>query len=82
MENKILELNQALIKEGFDKNKNDQVEKHQQEWEMLCNQEEIFWKQKSRVKWLKEGKRNTKFFHRSTIENRTHNRISSISGGR
>jgi len=45
---------------------------------MLCKQEEIFWKQKSRVQWLKEGERNTKFFHRSTIANRTHNRISSI----
>jgi len=44
----------------------------------LCKQEEIFWKQKSRVQWLKEGERNTKFFYRSTIANQTHNRISSI----
>eukprot|EP00253_Pinus_taeda_P017458 PITA_17458 len=78
VENKNLELNQTLIKEGFDKNKNEQVEKYHLEWEKLCKQEEIFWKQKSRVQWLKEGERNTKFFHRSTIANRTHNRISSI----
>eukprot|EP00253_Pinus_taeda_P009399 PITA_09399 len=78
VEDKIMELNQALIKEGFDKSKNNQVEKYHQEWENLCKQEEIFWKQKSRVQWLKEGERNTKFFHRFTIANRTHNRISLI----
>jgi len=27
---------------------------------------------------LKEGERNTKFFHRSTLANRAHNKISSI----
>ena len=78
VENKMQELNQAMIKEGFDKEKNDQVEKHQQEWENLCKQEEIFWRQKSGVQWLKEGKRNTRFFHRSTIANRTQDIISSI----
>ena len=39
VENKILELNQALIKNGFDKDKNDQAEKYHQEWERLCKQE-------------------------------------------
>eukprot|EP00253_Pinus_taeda_P034089 PITA_34089 len=39
---------------------------------------EIFWRQKSRVQWLKEGERNTRFFHRSTLANQAHNRISSI----
>jgi len=44
-----MELNQALIKEGFDKDINDQSEKHHQEWEKIFNQEEILWKQKSRA---------------------------------
>eukprot|EP00253_Pinus_taeda_P036671 PITA_36671 len=78
MENKIQELNQALIMEGFDKDKSDQIDKHHQQWENLCKQEEIFWRQKSRVQWLKEGEHNTRFFHRSTMANRAHNRISSI----
>lgn len=78
VEIKIQELSQAMIRDGFDKIKSEQAKKHNQEWENLCKQEEIFWKQKYRVQWLKEGERNTRFFHRSTIANRTHNRISSI----
>eukprot|EP00253_Pinus_taeda_P028731 PITA_28731 len=67
-----------MITDGFDKTKSEQAEKHNLDWENLCKQEEIFWRQKSRVQWLKEGKLNTRFFHRSTIANRKHNRISSI----
>ena len=43
-----------------------------------CSQEEIIRKQKSRVKWLQEGDRNTTFFHRSTIQHRMNNRISKL----
>eukprot|EP00253_Pinus_taeda_P027155 PITA_27155 len=78
VENKIQGLNQALITEGFDKFKSDQVDNHHQELENLCKQEEIFWRQKSRVQWLKEGEHNTIFFHRSTMANRVHNIISLI----
>ena len=41
-------------------------------------QEEILWKQKSRVQWLKERERNTSFFHKSMIQRRQHNIIFSL----
>lgn len=56
VEGKMQELNQALITDGFDEIRNDQVTKYHQEWEELCKKEEILWRQKSRVQWLKEEK--------------------------
>lgn len=38
--------------------------------------EEMFWKQKSRVFWLREGDRNTIFFHALTKQRRVRNKIT------
>jgi hypothetical protein len=42
-------------------------------------QEEILWRQKSHIQWLKEGERNTKFFHRSVMQRRHSNRIMHLT---
>uniref|UniRef100_A0A0D2ZYH2 Uncharacterized protein n=1 Tax=Brassica oleracea var. oleracea TaxID=109376 RepID=A0A0D2ZYH2_BRAOL len=40
--------------------------------------EELFWKQKSRVFWLREGDRNTKNFHALTKQRRARNKITQL----
>lgn len=44
----------------------------------LYFKEELHWKQKSRVNWLKEGDKNTRYFHLSTLAHRAQNRINSL----
>ena len=41
-------------------------------------QEEIYWKTKTRFKWLQEGEKNSKFFHNSMIHNRLGSKIHKI----
>lgn len=65
---------------------------HNQNWEQiksiqqrivdLWKQEEIFWGQRSRLKWLNWGDRNTKFFHATTIQRRERNRVVRIKNDR
>lgn len=47
------------------------------EIEDILRQEELFWFQKSRCKWLSEGDRNTKFFHRRTLSRRKWDKITA-----
>uniref|UniRef100_A0A2N9GX50 CCHC-type domain-containing protein n=1 Tax=Fagus sylvatica TaxID=28930 RepID=A0A2N9GX50_FAGSY len=49
-----------------------------EEFNSILNLEEDFWALKSRVSWVVEGDRNTKFFHTSTIVRRRFNRISRL----
>ncbi|KAL6141497.1 hypothetical protein ACLB2K_059785 [Fragaria x ananassa] len=48
------------------------------DYEKIRDAEAIFWKQKSRDKWLREGDRNTKFFHLTTIVRRRRNKIDGL----
>ncbi|KAB2610947.1 hypothetical protein D8674_018979 [Pyrus ussuriensis x Pyrus communis] len=41
-------------------------------------QEESYWCQRSRVKWLREGDANTQFFHSSTLQRRRRNKIVKL----
>jgi hypothetical protein len=78
LEEKMAWLQEQCIQEGYNEERKKEENQLIQDWEAICKQEEILWRQKSRVQWLKEGEKNTKFFHRSTLARRTHNKILKI----
>lgn len=46
----------------------------------LWKREEMYWRQRSRVKWLVEGDLNTTFFHLTTTSRRQRNNICHMKG--
>jgi hypothetical protein len=78
IEDRMRKLQEQCIEEGYTEDRKKEEIQMTQEWEARCQQEETLWRQKSRIRWLKEGERNTKFFHRTTIARRSHNKILKI----
>eukprot|EP00253_Pinus_taeda_P013020 PITA_13020 len=79
LEQSMCDLQQTIITEGRTEELSNKEHSLWMELETRRLQEEILWKQKSRIRWLKEGEKNTKFFHRSTIQRRMHNNIAFIN---
>lgn len=44
----------------------------------LWEPEELFWKSRSRLKWLCEGDRNSKYFHATALQRRGRNRVTRL----
>eukprot|EP00253_Pinus_taeda_P020401 PITA_20401 len=72
------QLQQKIITQGRSNVLADQEKTLEKELMEKDKQEEMLWKQKSRIRWLKEGEKNTKFFHNTTIQRRMHNNITHI----
>ena len=49
-----------------------------QDFNQREKQEEFYWNQKSRIKWLQERERNTSFFHKVAIQHRQGNRMDRM----
>eukprot|EP00253_Pinus_taeda_P017843 PITA_17843 len=72
------DLHQEIINAGHTETTLERERHITSQLEERRKQEEIYWRQKSRIRWLKEGERNTKFFHRTTVQRRMHNQIPFI----
>ena len=67
MEQQLDDLQTRTMKEGYFEEEKNVEQTIMQELMQREKQEEILWQQKSRNLWLREGDRNTNFFHKSTI---------------
>jgi hypothetical protein len=68
------------LEESRDLTSEERLQKDQtiEELEKTLLMEEICWRQKSRFLWLREGDKNTRFFHRTTNSHRRHNTIEHL----
>lgn len=75
-------LHEQIINQGMDEEAFSREKDLNKRYSKALAREEIFWRQKSWDTWLKDGDKNTKFFHTSVKVRRTHNNIFSIKNGK
>lgn len=67
------------VKQNFERyDSGDEIRRLEKRINNLLIDEEMYWKQRSRADWLKEGDKNTKFFHSKATTRKKKNRIWGI----
>ncbi|XP_071914130.1 uncharacterized protein [Coffea arabica] len=77
---RIVEIGKALekVRVSDSDNKKEQVAELKNQLKEAYKEEEKFWRQKARIEWLREGDKNTKYFHAFVRGRRTKNRIRNL----
>jgi hypothetical protein len=78
LEQEMEDIQQKGIQGIFSSNLTEREAKVKDDLIKRKRREETLWCQKSRIHWLKEGDKNTRFFHNSLIQRRNRNRIVAI----
>jgi hypothetical protein len=66
------------LKEGVGHTRQGEIKSLQVEIGELLEQEELMWRQRAKMHWLKEWDKNTRFFHECVKQRRRRNVISQI----
>ncbi|XP_035542099.1 uncharacterized protein LOC118344807 [Juglans regia] len=61
---------------------NDTIKGYQREVNQLLAEEEIKWRQRAKQLWLKEGDKNTSYFHKCASQRKKNNSIHQIANER
>ena len=78
LEEKLQTLQEEVMLRGYTEELKLEEEKLIRDLDQRERQEETYWWQKTRIKWVKDGDKNTKFFHKATIQYRQKNKICRI----
>ncbi|KAL4383540.1 hypothetical protein GQ457_15G011040 [Hibiscus cannabinus] len=69
---------ESLLDQSITEARLEELKLAKKELKSVLDKEEVYWKQRSRVKWLKEADRNTSFFHARANNRRKKNLIKGI----
>ncbi|KAL5859559.1 hypothetical protein ACOSQ4_000855 [Xanthoceras sorbifolium] len=71
---------EALYGRSQDRGVTGRIVSVEQQIDGIYDRLEQFWRQRSRAMWLKDGDRNTRFFHSKATQRRRRNRIMGLMG--
>ncbi|KAJ9183601.1 hypothetical protein P3X46_007430 [Hevea brasiliensis] len=70
------------MSDSLNQNNESEIEDTRNQLKYHWKLEEMYWFQKSRINWLLNGDKNTRFFHAKTAQRKQKNHILSIKDSR